>query len=122
LPELAYRAAVECQLTLPPSPLSPEERRSVFGDDVEGVRVEPRESPPVEACSRSGEAGGTLHYVRPYVERESLRDRLTRGERLPRDDRFGAMGHDGAGEGSAWQCTPAAPNAHRPARRTEWDA
>jgi hypothetical protein len=52
LPELAYRAAVECQLTPPPSPLSPEERRSVFGDDDESIRVEPPESTPVEACSR----------------------------------------------------------------------
>jgi len=34
----------------------------------------------------SGEADGTLFYVMPYVEGESLRDRLTREKQLPLDD------------------------------------
>ena len=31
----------------------------------------------------SGEVGGTAYYVMPYVEGESLRDRLTREKQLP---------------------------------------
>ncbi len=34
----------------------------------------------------SGEAGGFLYYVMPYMERESLRARLTREKQLPLDD------------------------------------
>ncbi|MGH7585881.1 MAG: protein kinase domain-containing protein [Gemmatimonadales bacterium] len=34
----------------------------------------------------SGEADGLLYYVMPYVEGESLRDRLTRERQLPMDD------------------------------------
>src|SRR5947208_1600893 len=34
----------------------------------------------------SGAATGFLYYVMPYVEGESLRDRLTREKRLPQDD------------------------------------
>ena len=34
----------------------------------------------------SGEADGTVFYVMPYVEGESLRDRLTREKQLPVDD------------------------------------
>src|SRR3954452_25514261 len=34
----------------------------------------------------SGEAGGFLFYVMPYVEGETLRDRLTREGQLPIDD------------------------------------
>jgi len=34
----------------------------------------------------SGEAGGTLYYVMPYIEGESLRDRLDREKQLPLDD------------------------------------
>jgi serine/threonine-protein kinase len=34
----------------------------------------------------SGEAGGVLYYVLPYVEGESLRDRLRREKQLPLDD------------------------------------
>jgi TolB-like protein/tRNA A-37 threonylcarbamoyl transferase component Bud32/Flp pilus assembly protein TadD len=34
----------------------------------------------------SGEAGGSLYYVMPFVDGESLRDRLTRERRLPLDD------------------------------------
>ena len=34
----------------------------------------------------SGEAGGAVFYVMPYVEGESLRDRLTRDRQLPIDD------------------------------------
>ena len=34
----------------------------------------------------SGDAGGTLYYVMPFVEGESLRDRLNREPKLPLDD------------------------------------
>ncbi len=34
----------------------------------------------------SGEAGGTLFFVMPYIEGESLRDRLDREQQLPIDD------------------------------------
>ena len=34
----------------------------------------------------SGEAGGFLYYVMPYVEGESLRDRLNREKQLPVED------------------------------------
>src|SRR6266567_7580658 len=34
----------------------------------------------------SGEAAGLLYYVMPYVEGESLRERLTRDKQLPLDD------------------------------------
>jgi serine/threonine-protein kinase len=51
----------------------------------------------IELCARlthphilplhdSGEADGFLYYVMPYVEGESLRDRLTREKQLPLDD------------------------------------
>src|SRR5206468_7708424 len=34
----------------------------------------------------SGDAGGTLYYVMPFVEGESLRERLDREPQLPIDD------------------------------------
>ncbi len=34
----------------------------------------------------SGEAGGVLFYVMPFIAGESLRDRLTREQQLPIDD------------------------------------
>jgi len=34
----------------------------------------------------SGDAAGTLYYVMPYIDGESLRDRLTREKQLPLDD------------------------------------
>ena len=40
--------------------------------------------PHIVAIHDSGEAGGILYYVMPYVEGESLRDRLTREHQLPR--------------------------------------
>ena len=42
--------------------------------------------PHVLALYDSGEAGGFLYYVMPYVEGESLRDRLDRDHQLPIDD------------------------------------
>ena len=42
--------------------------------------------PNILAVYDSGDAGGTLYFVMPYVEGESLRDRLTREPQLPLDD------------------------------------
>src|SRR5437868_2559211 len=42
--------------------------------------------PHILALLDSGEADGLLYYVMPYVERESLRERLTREKQLPVDD------------------------------------
>ena len=39
--------------------------------------------PHILALHDSGEHGGTLYYVMPFVDGESLRDRLTRDEQLP---------------------------------------
>jgi TolB-like protein/tRNA A-37 threonylcarbamoyl transferase component Bud32 len=39
--------------------------------------------PHILSLYDSGEAGGFLYYVMPYVEGESLRDRLTREKQLP---------------------------------------
>ncbi len=42
--------------------------------------------PHILSLHDSGEANGFLYYVMPYVEGESLRDRLTREPQLPLDD------------------------------------
>jgi Tol biopolymer transport system component len=42
--------------------------------------------PHILSLLDSGAAGGLLYYVMPYVEGESLRDRLTREGQLPLDD------------------------------------
>ena len=42
--------------------------------------------PHILALHDSGEAQGTVFYVMPYVEGESLRDRLNREKQLPVDD------------------------------------
>ncbi len=42
--------------------------------------------PHILALFDSGEAGGFVYYVMPYVEGESLRDRLNREKQLPVDD------------------------------------
>ena len=42
--------------------------------------------PHILPLHESGEAGGLLYYVMPYVEGESLRKRLTREQQLPLDD------------------------------------
>jgi serine/threonine protein kinase len=42
--------------------------------------------PNVLPLHDSGEADGTLYYTMPYVEGESLRDRLTREKQLPIED------------------------------------
>src|SRR6267142_192416 len=42
--------------------------------------------PNILAVYDSGDAGGTLYYVMPFVEGESLRDRLVREPQLPLDE------------------------------------
>ncbi len=42
--------------------------------------------PHIVALYDSGEAGGSLYYVMPFAEGESLRDRLNREKQLPLDD------------------------------------
>ena len=42
--------------------------------------------PHILGLHDSGEAGGTVFYVMPYVQGESLRDRLTREHQLPVDE------------------------------------
>src|SRR5205085_8865172 len=42
--------------------------------------------PHILSLFDSGEAGGVVFYVMPYVEGESLRDRLTREKQLPVED------------------------------------
>ncbi|MGH7689779.1 MAG: protein kinase domain-containing protein, partial [Gemmatimonadaceae bacterium] len=42
--------------------------------------------PHILALFNSGEAGGFVYYVMPYVEGESLRDRLNREKQLPIDE------------------------------------
>jgi len=44
--------------------------------------------PSILPLHDSGEAGGLLYYVMPWVEGESLRDRLDREKRLPLEDAF----------------------------------
>lgn len=54
---------------------------------VREVEVTSRlQHPHVLPIYAAGEAGGTLYYVMPYVEGESLRDRLDREGHLPIDD------------------------------------
>ena len=51
--------------------------------------IETRRGCSIRTSSRSidsGEADGHLYYVMPYVEGETLRDRLTRESQLPVDD------------------------------------
>src|SRR5256886_7043447 len=42
--------------------------------------------PHILTLHDSGEAAGLLYYVMPYIEGESLRDRLNREKQLPLDD------------------------------------
>src|SRR6266699_724536 len=42
--------------------------------------------PHILSLHDSGEAGGFLFYVMPFVDGESLRDRLSREKQLPLDD------------------------------------
>ena len=44
------------------------------------------EHPHILTLLDSGEAGGFLYYVMPFIEGESLRDRLNREKQLPLDD------------------------------------
>ena len=47
---------------------------------------QPAASAHPAVASTRGEADGFLYYVMPYVEGETLRDRLTREKQLPVDD------------------------------------
>src|SRR3989449_4772412 len=42
--------------------------------------------PHILALHDSGQTGGSLYYVMPYIEGESLRDRLEREGQLPLED------------------------------------
>src|SRR5437868_13144907 len=42
--------------------------------------------PHILSLFDSGEAGGLVYYVMPYVEGESLRERITRDRQLPVDE------------------------------------
>src|SRR3954465_5821842 len=48
--------------------------------------IPPLQHPHILGLIDSGELGGTAYYVMPFVEGESLRDRLTREQQLPVDD------------------------------------
>src|SRR5262249_22563362 len=51
------------------------------------IQIPPRlDHPHILPLLDSGEAGGRLYYVMPYVEGESLRSRLLREKQLPLDD------------------------------------
>src|SRR3989475_11724595 len=58
-------------------------RERFLRESKPAARVQTANLLPVYA---SGDAGGTLYYVMPFVEGESLRDRLDREPQLPVDD------------------------------------
>jgi serine/threonine-protein kinase len=65
------------------------ELAAVLGSDrfLREVKITARlNHPHILALLDSGEADGFLYYVMPFVEGESLRDRLTREKQLPVDD------------------------------------
>jgi serine/threonine-protein kinase len=68
--------------------LKPELAAAVGGDRfLREIRITARLTHPhVLPLLDSGEADGFLYYVMPYVEGESLRDRLNREKQLPLDD------------------------------------
>jgi len=62
---------------------------AAFGPErfLREIRLTARlDHPHILALLDSGEADGLLYYVMPYVEGESLRDRLNREKQLPLDD------------------------------------
>jgi len=82
--------------------LLPELAASIGGDRFEReIRLAAKLSHPhILALYDSGDAGGLLYYVMPFVKGESLRDRLDREGQLPIDDAIqitlevaGALGH-----------------------------
>ncbi len=68
--------------------LLPELAATLGGDRfLQEIRVTANlQHPHILALYDSGEADGLLYYVMPYVEGESLRDRLKREKQLPVDD------------------------------------
>jgi serine/threonine-protein kinase len=68
--------------------LLPELAASLRGDRfLQEIRVTAKlQHPHILALYDSGEADGTLYYTMPYLEGESLRDRLKREKQLPIED------------------------------------
>lgn len=73
--------------------LHPELAASVGGDRfVREIRVAAKlQHPHILTLYDSGDADGLLYYVMPFVEGESLRDRLTREKMLPVDEALGLV-------------------------------
>jgi serine/threonine-protein kinase len=68
--------------------LRPELTETVGADRfLQEIEIEARlQHPHILALYESGQADGLLYYVMPYVEGESLRNRLEREPQLPIDD------------------------------------
>src|SRR3954447_12921516 len=67
--------------------LRPELASSVTAERfLREIRIEARlQHPHILPLHDSGSAGGLLYYVMPYVQGETLRDRLARERQLPLD-------------------------------------
>ena len=66
------------------------------------IRIAARlDHPNILALYDSGDAGGLLYYVMPYVDGESLRDRMTREGQLPIGDALRLAGQDRPRQGTA---------------------
>ena len=65
---------------------------SALGNDrfLREIRLAARlNHPNILPLFDSGEAGGLLYYVMPYIDGESLRDRLNRDQKIPLDESLG---------------------------------
>ncbi len=73
--------------------LLPELAASVGGDRfIREIRVAAKlQHPHILTLYDSGDAGGLLYYVMPFVEGESLRDKLNREKMLPVDEALGLI-------------------------------